>query len=234
MTLVGKFFPVLCLLMLCTARAYAHREDYIDETLVFVTLERGEIESEYWFDIGRDDSQKFMRHNVALEYGFTDHWMADTRVTGLEEEGDGFHFDSSRLETRYRFYDEGTLPIDIAVSGEFNTQRDEDGHQIYGIEPRLIFSKDYDKLNLTLNFAEEIPFNRHNASLVTRGGWRYDAASFFRFGSELGYDTEQHALAVIPQIWFTLPHDVTLKAGYSYEFGSKHERFFRIALEVGF
>ncbi len=26
--------------------------DYIDETLVYLTLEKGEIESEYWFDCG--------------------------------------------------------------------------------------------------------------------------------------------------------------------------------------
>jgi hypothetical protein len=221
-------------LLLCTASAHAHGEDYIDETLVYDTLERGAVEPGYWFDIGRDDSQHFMRHNLALEYGITDHWMIDGRVTVADEHRDGFQFDSSRLETRYRFLDEGALPIDIAVSGEINSKRDEDGHQTFGIEPRLILSKDLGKFNLTLNLATEIPFSRHSPSLETRGGCEYDVNNFFHFGTELRYDTEEHAVAVVPQIWLTFPHEVTLKAGYSYDFGAMHERFLRVALVVAF
>ena len=60
--------------------ALAHRDDYIDETLVYLTLEKKEIEPEYWFDFGYkhdEDADKnigFLRHNFALEYGITDHW----------------------------------------------------------------------------------------------------------------------------------------------------------------
>ena len=170
LTTLSRIFPAFLFLLLCASGAFAHREDYIDETLVFVTLDRGEIEPEYWFDVGSVDSDQFTRHHLALEYGITDHWMIDGRVTGLEEHG--FHLDSSRLETRYRFFDEGTLPLDIALSGEINTHRDEQGHQIFGIEPRLILSKDFGKLNLTVNLAEEIPFSRDHPSFEIRGGWR--------------------------------------------------------------
>jgi len=106
--------------VLCAVRVFAHGEDYIDETLVFATLDRGEVESQYWFDAGSEDSDGFTRHHIALEYGITDHWMIDGRVSGLDEHG--FHLDSSRLETRYRFFNEGTLPIDIAGSGEVKYQ----------------------------------------------------------------------------------------------------------------
>jgi len=220
--------------VLCAVRVFAHGEDYIDETLVYVTLERGAVEPGYWFDIGRNDSGQFMRHNFVLEYGITDHWMIDGRGTGLYERGDGFHFDSSHLETRYRFFDEGVLPVDIAASGEINSRRDQDGHQVVGIEPRLILSKGLGKLNLTFNLAVEIPFNRHSPTLETRGGLEYDATRFFHFGTELRYDTEEHAVAVIPQIWFTFPRNVTLRAGYSYNFGAMHERFLRTALVIEF
>jgi hypothetical protein len=91
-----------------------------------------------------------MRHNLVLEYGITDHWMIDGRATVLDESRDGFHFDSSRLETRYRFFDEGTLPVDIAASGKINSMRDENGQQIVGIEPRLILSNRLGKLNMGL------------------------------------------------------------------------------------
>ena len=158
--------------------------------------------------------------------------MIDGRVSGLDEHG--FHLDSSRLETRYRFFNEGTLPIDIAGSGEVNTNRDTQGHQSFGIEPRLILSRDFSKLNLTVNLAEEIPFSRGHASLEIRSAWQYDATDLFRFGSELRYDTEEHSVAVIPQIWFVFPHEVTLKVGYFYDFGGAHERFVRVALVKGF
>jgi hypothetical protein len=228
----SRIFPAFLFLLLCFSRTFAHREDYIDETLVFATLDRGEVESQYWFDAGSEDSNRFTRHHLALEYGITDHWMIDGRASGLDE--NGFHLGSSRLETRYRFFDEGTLPIDIAVSGEVNTHRDAQGHQVFGIEPRLILSKDFGKLNLTVNLAEEIPFTRGHPSLEIRGGWQYDATELFRFGSELRYDTEEHSVALIPQIWFILPHEVTFKVGYFYDFGGAHERFVRVALVKGF
>jgi hypothetical protein len=222
--------------LLCstTVSAYAHEEDFIDETLVYGTLEQGAVEPQYWFDIGRNDPGNFIRHSLAVEYGITDHWMVDCRATGIEERRNGFHLDSSRLETRYRFFQEGTLPIDIAASGELNSRRDEEGHQIIGIEPRLILSKGFGKLNLTLNFAAEFPFNRHSPTVETRGGLEYDVSNFFHIGSEFSYDTEQHAVAVIPQIWLTLPHNVTLKTGYSHDFGATHERFLRTAIVVEF
>jgi hypothetical protein len=219
-------------LLVCVSSAFAHREDYIDETLVFVTLDRGEVESKYWFDAGSMDSDRFIRHHLGLEYGITDHWMIDGRIAGLDEHG--FHLDSSRLETRYRFFDTGALPIDIAVSGEVNTRRDEHGHQIFGIEPRLILSKDFGKLNLTVNLAEEIPVSRNHPAFEVRGGCGYDATKLFHLGTELRYDMKERSASVIPQIWFAFPHEVTLKTGYSYDFGGTHERFVRLALEVGF
>jgi hypothetical protein len=230
----GTLIGICSFLLLCIANAYAHGEDYIDETLVYDTLERGAVEPGYWFDIGRDDSQHFMRHNLALEYGITDRWMIDARATGIDEYRDGFHFDSSRLETRYRFFDAGTLPVDMAVSGEINSRRDEQGHQIFGIEPRLILSKDFGKLNVTLNLAPEIPFNHNSPTFETRGGCEYAVTDVFHFGTELRYDTEEHAVGVIPQIWLTFPHKVTLKAGYSYDFGAIHERFLRVSLVAEF
>lgn len=213
--------------------ASAHREDYIDETVVFLTVEKSALEPEYWFDAGHERND-FTRHNFALEYGITDHWMFDSRATFLDDHADGFHFDSARIETRYRFFDEGSLPIDIAVSGEANSFRDDAGKRRYGFEPRLILSKDAGALNLTLNLSEEIPANGGQSSFELRSGWRYDANTLFRFGMEASYGTDTHSAAVIPQVWLAFPRDLTLKAGYSYDFGGTHNRFFRIAIEKGF
>jgi hypothetical protein len=125
---------------------------------------------------------------------------------------------------------QSTLP----VLERSNTNRDTQGHQSFGIEPRLILSRNFSKLNLTVNLAEEIPVTRGHPSLELRGGWQYDATKFFRFGAELRYDTEERSVAVIPQIWFVFRHEVTFKVGYFYDFGGAHERFVRVALVKGF
>jgi hypothetical protein len=104
-----KFFSIL-VAMVCafSHTASAHREDYIDETLVFQTVEKGAIEPEYWFDYGHrgDSDTYFQRHNLAVEYGLTDHLMIDARVTVDHPENRSTNFDSGRIETRYRFGEE--------------------------------------------------------------------------------------------------------------------------------
>jgi len=230
------FFLTGTLAVLQPAVSFAHREDYLDETLVYQTLARGEFEPEYWFDFGRrrDTDTDFTRHNLAAEYGLTEHWMIDVRGTVRQEAGRGLRFDSARFETRYGFFEEGRLPVDIAVSSEVNVERDEAGIDRVGIEPRLILSKDFGKLNLTLNLSEEIPVDARAPAFLIATGFRYDATQLFRFGSELQYNTQEHTAAVIPQIWFALPHEVTLKAGYSYGFDRNQESFLRVAFELGF
>lgn len=206
--------------------ALAHKEDYIGETLVFMTLTRRAIEPELWFDSGRDG---FRRYSAAVEYGITDRWMSDARVSWARGEPG---IDSARVESRYRFGDEGTRPIDIAAPAEVNMERDESGKRRYGFEPRLILSKDFRKLNLTLNLSEEIRSGK--AHLVTASGLRYDATQLFRAGMEVQYDTDERRGTVIPQLWFTLPHDITIKGGYARGFRQASDRFARIAVEFEF
>ncbi len=226
----------LFIFLLNSPSAFAHREDYLNETLVFVTLEKGEIEPEYWFDLGRHSDTKidFIRHHVAVEYGITDQWMVDGRVTLEDEEHEKPDFKSGRFETRYRFGEEGENPIDVAISGEVNTERDEEGSQQPGIEPRLILSKDFDQLNLTLNLPLEILLDSGSTEFIPSFGARYNATKLLRLGSELKYNADAHEGSIVPQIWFALPHEVTIKIGYSFGFDDNQEEFGRIALEAGF
>src|SRR5215813_6404043 len=216
--------------------AQAHKDDYIDETLVFLTLERGELEPEYWLDYGRseDADVNFFRHNFSLEYGITDHWMVDARVTARHDLGDGFFFDAARLETRYRLFDEGTLPVDIAFSGEVNTEREEEsphGSLELGLEPRLIVSRDLAALNLTLNLADEVIPRTGESSLNTSFGVRYNLGEHVRIGSEVKYDFHSHEGSVIPQIWFVFFEDVALKFGFSVGVDQGRQNFARVAIE---
>ena len=140
---VNRFYVTALRLALLGARTLkAHREDYIDETLVFQTVEKGAIEPEYWFDYGHRGGGDvyFQRHNLALEYSLTDRLMFDARATADHPENRNANFDSGRFEARYRFGEEGDWPIDVALSGETNMRRLETDHYQYGIEPRLILS----------------------------------------------------------------------------------------------
>lgn len=214
--------------------ALAHREDYLDETLVFETLDEGEFEPEYWFDFGSRSGNNFVRHNFAMEYGITHFWMIDGRVTFENASGSSTVFDSGRLETRYRFYEEGTLPIDIALSAEFDFQRERDGSYDYSIEPRLILSKDFKKLNLTLNFSDKIPINSGRSGFEIASGLRYNFSEFIHVGCEFKQDIKEHEGALIPQIWFIFSHGITFKTGYSIGLSKNEEKYVRFVLEVEF
>ena len=220
--------------------ALAHRDDYIDETLVYLTLEKKEIEPEYWIDAGykhdeeSGDDAGFLRHNFALEYGITDHWMVDARGTIKNIEDKKTIFDSGRFETRFRFFEEGEKPIDVAISAEANTERDEHGKMQPAVEPRLIFSKDYKDFNLTANLSEKVFLRSGELAFVPSLGVRYNMPKILRLGTEIRFDTRSHEDSVIPQICFALPYDITIKLGYSFGFNRNEESFGRLAIEAGF
>jgi hypothetical protein len=220
--------------------AFAHRDDYIDETLVYLTLEKGEVEAEYWLDGGyrkqEDSGEKvsFLSHNLATEYGITDQWMIDGRVTLEVGQRQEAVFQSGRFETRYRFFEENEKPVDVAVSAEVNTERDEGDRQQPAIEPRLILSKDFDLLNITLNLPEEFLLRSGSTAFIPSFGLRYNATELLRLGTEVRYNTPSHEGSIIPQIWFAFPHETTLKLGYSSGLDRKKENFGRIAIEVAF
>lgn len=98
--------------------------------------------------------------------------MVDGRATVDNPDNGKANFDSARLEMRFRFTEEGDWPVDVAFSAEANTRRLANGHYQYGLEPRLVLSKDFAKLNFTLNVAEELPVNRGGPSVELASGAR--------------------------------------------------------------
>ncbi len=233
LTYIQTGFFLLTFIFIPFTQLFAHRDDYIDETIVYLTLEKKEMELEYWFDYGSESAINFINNNFASEYGITDHWMVDGRITYNSPGIKGFDFQSGRFETRYRFYEEGEKPVDIAVSAEVNSEKTFTGESESGVEGRLILSKDFEeKLNLTLNLAEETLFQSGNTSFNPSFGLRYDANSLFRFGSEFKYETGNKWAAVIPQVWLTIEKAITIKLGYSVGFEKNLINFGRLAFEA--
>ncbi len=223
----------LILTFLPAAKLFPHRDDFLDETVVYLTLARQELELEYWFDYGSLTGTDFIRNNFASEFGITNHWMIDGRVTFNSPDISGFNFQSGRFETRYRFYDEGTLPVDIALSAEGNSEKAITGERETGVEGRLILSHDFaEKINLTLNISEEFTLDSGQGAFFPSFGFRYDSNDLLRFGSEIKYNTYERSGSVIPQVWLTFGESITLKFGYSQGLGNKKENFGRVAIEA--
>src|SRR5262245_25990789 len=144
--------------------AFAHRDDYINETFVFQTLEAGEFEPELWLEsAGETASQGSFRAIAgAFEYGITDHWMVDGFARWLDMGGVEDSFQRFRAETRVRFGEEGDRPVDLAASFEIEYEEadeEEPGEAppagtdwAWTMTPRLVLSRDLGSdFNATLN-----------------------------------------------------------------------------------
>ena len=57
-TVFRKSILLCSFFVLCAVRVFALGEDYIDETLVYATLERGAVEPGYWFKSEKEDQKK--------------------------------------------------------------------------------------------------------------------------------------------------------------------------------
>ncbi len=224
----------LLLFLSITPMAQAHREDYSGSTLVFLTLHRGEVEPEYQLDfVSPRKGKSYFRQTLALEYGITERLMIDARVATGDNAALASSFGSAHIESRYRFGEEGSLPIDVAISAEVGWERDEDGEGEFEFEPRLILSKDLGKFNVTLNVVGQFLADG-KGTLLANGGMRYNASEIVQLGSELTFNQRNGNSSVLPQIWFALPGGTTIKLGASSPLRHDDDRFLRLVLEREF
>lgn len=208
-------FSVICFCRPSTASA--HRDDYIDETFVYSTLAKSEFELEAWFEhrvTALHVTENW--YTTAFEYGITSRWTLDG-AGQFADEGSGLKLGRLRVETRYRFAEEGAWPLDIATSVEFERETVAGGSSgsIQTLTPRLVVSKDIvPALNTTVNLDVPIQLNQGtSASLAYAVALRYPAEGFLRLGSELKGQPEESTLTLFPQVWFALPHEATAKVG---------------------
>jgi hypothetical protein len=195
--------------------AWAHRDDYIDETFVYQTLRRHQLELEGWGDARGGGGQPWAGvYTGALEAGLTDRWMVDGALQARHD-SKGVGFERGRVETRLRFADEGTWPVDVAASLEYELEKLGSGELEQMATPRLILSRDlFNDLNATLNLDLPITFApNHQLSFAYAVGLRYPAEGVVRAGVEFKHRPASHEAIVFPQLWFALPAEITIKLG---------------------
>jgi hypothetical protein len=221
------------------ACAQANRDDYIDETFVYQTLDRGELEWEVWAETRESpDRQTHAWYTTGLEYGVTERWTLDCAAQAVDRDH-GLEFGRLRAETRYRFVEAGVWPADIAVSGEYEHESDAAtaAEAENTFTPRLVVSRDIlPRLNTTLNL--DLPIRLTGGSDVTFAyalGIAYPADAVARAGVELKQEPSEHTATLFPQLMFDLPHELTMKAGTGFGLTSETDRFVgRIAMELEF
>ena len=135
------------LTLLLALPALADRRSFI-RSYEFQTQPQGNLEFEMWNEVESPRgaiADSLITHKLELEYGLTDRW--DTALYhvfvqgGPQVDPEPFHFDSWRLETRYRLAEKNEWPVDVMVYGEI--ERPADFNQPFEVEEKLILEKDF-------------------------------------------------------------------------------------------
>lgn len=220
----------------------AHRDDYIDETFVYQTLRGGEFELEAWgeFRSPRGAARANQGwYTLAFESGFTNRWTFDGAAQGIAAENRGLRFGRLRTETRYRFGEEGSAPIDVAVSAEYEleapaaTGSSETEHTL---TPRLVLSKDLLRdVNTTANLDLPISLSGGDVALAYALAARFPAETAIRVGAEFKEVPSENRAILFPQVWLALRHDLTVKVGAGIGLTTETDPFLgRLAFEAEF
>jgi hypothetical protein len=210
----------------------AHKDDYLADTFVFLTLEARELELEYWLDA--ENGPRGLLHTTAAEYGFTDHLMGDVSARWLQREGGPLTFREGFLELRYRFGEEGRHVIDPAASLEYEVRRGVDGTRRELLEPRVVLSRDCAGWNATLNLFYAIVLDEPRRSAFEgAAGLRSPTFGPWSAGIEIRREVAlESETLVIPQLWFRISPEAYIKAGGGKNLAGEKNAFVRIAFEI--
>jgi hypothetical protein len=157
----------------------------------YMTQPEGNLELEIWNDIEAPKDGGFDQastvHRIELEYGITDHWDVALYHVFAQKTGvpaDPFHFDSWRVETRYRLFEKNVLPVDIELYLE--VERPADFTQPWETEEKVILEKDFGRFALVANLVAEQKFLHagEGHSWEIDAGARYEVAPALRLGAE--------------------------------------------------
>jgi hypothetical protein len=213
--------------------AFAHRDDYLNETLVYRTVDRGVTELENWFDLDKPRGESaFFRDNLDIEHGMTDRFTLSALVV-FDTARQGFNYDGARLEARYRFGEENPNGISVAATVEFE---DDQLEQSDHLAPRVVLNHDFKDFNITLNLFPQFELRGHEGHAFGYAiGLRYGEEQRVRYGVEFQETVGERCLGhVIPQLWIRLPYDLDLKIGYAQRLTSGADNFFRVIVETEF
>jgi hypothetical protein len=226
-TLIASLFGLLIL----PATVMAHKEDYLDETFVYQTMEEGVLALEYrsrYFDRSEDRQfDSYWNNSLFVEYGLAERTMIEVRSAwGTPESDDQFAGGFAQL--RHRFGNEGDYFIDPAFAIEYETERENDTLKdaLTGV---LILSKDIGSFNMTLNYAKPYALGSSNNPEDKKSfGIRYPSHGI-RWSIEYK-DLGKSKRYVLPAVQLPITHGVPLKLGVGKGVNNQSPRYLAAAL----
>ena len=175
--LLAAVLTTAAVLSLNPAPAAAHMRDYIFNQ-GYHTPRKGEFEVELYNDFKMPDAGEDgtfnSQHQIELEYGITNRLQLAYYEVFTWNRANDWQRDAFKVETKYRFFESGELPVDIALYGEYknpNGSRDARGDALEG---KLILSRDFGKWNVIGNLIVERKINEHEDLQ-----WEYTAGASY-------------------------------------------------------
>ena len=142
--------------LLLAGAAWADRRDFV-RAYQYATQPEGNLEVEVWNDVDAPPAggfdQAVQTTRFELEYGLTDHWDVALYHVLEQDPAAPLHFDSWRLETRYRLAEKGLWPVDVMLYLE--GERPAAFGDPWEIEEKIILGRDFGPLQLVTNLVAE-------------------------------------------------------------------------------
>lgn len=178
---------LIVLPLLAAGEALADRRSLV-RAYEYATQPQGNLELEIWNELESPQTgiaDSLITNRIELEYGLTDHWDLALYHVFQQGPGSGFHLDSWRLETRYRFAEKGEWPVDLMLYLE--GERPAALGEPFELEEKVILERDFGQFGVVANLVAAQKILRGDLGRTWEGdlGARYQIVPALRVAAEV-------------------------------------------------
>jgi hypothetical protein len=212
----------LLISLISVGTAHADRRAFA-ATYEYQTMPKGGLDLEIWNIQSHPDissSAQSFTWKLETEYGITDHWDIALYQVFSQGSATPLTYDSTSLETRYRFAERGEWPVDVLAYFEVDKFFDANDWEL---EWKVILARDIGRLTLALNLIAEdsIVDGDHFFVPGFAAGASFEIVPALKVGAEIfGERSEDHNVrawagpaiswAPSPKLWVTVGADFGL------------------------
>jgi hypothetical protein len=165
------------------------------------TQPEGGLEVEWWVSaetqsLSNMGDTTLWEHRLEIEYGLTDRWDVSLYQVFQQPPGEGFTYDSVRLESRYQITRKQQWWVDLL--GYLELERPADLHEPFELEGKIIAAKDLGPFFIQTNWIAEVKLaggQQFGYVLELAAGFGYEILPSLRVGVETLWDLEKVSMA---------------------------------------
>ncbi len=179
---VLSVLAITYLILFVATSARADRRKFV-WTYSYQTMPAGKTELEI-YQTTRLSTTNSNELRFEIEHGLTDNWDIALYEIFNQQEGKSFNWDAWQLRSRIKLAPSGQLPLDPLLYLEY--QRKIDLTKQNKLEAKLILSRDFDRVNLSINPLYEFFFAPGDPvhEIGLDAGLSFEANYQFSFGAE--------------------------------------------------